>query len=237
LPRKKKKPECKTIPAWLISFGDLMSLVLTFFILLFSMGTISLEKFHMVIKGFTEYLGGRKVYQKEKVLKEDKTPIEFKDMYPKIKNKRLKLQKSLAELKESLKKAGIDAEVVVHGSQIRFRVNTDKMFPPGSALVYKSAYPYLIEICKRLKEAQFPLIIEGHTDNSPVGKNSGFRNNVELSLARAITVLRIFKKCGYPEELMVARGYGPYRPIAPNDTPEGRAKNRRVEFVIETKEY
>ena len=234
--RKKKEPECKTIPAWLISFGDLMSLVLTFFILLFSMGTISLEKFHMVIKGFTEYLGGRKVFYEEKMLKQSNVPTEFKNMYPRIKNKRRKLMKNLAEIKAMLKKQGINAEVVAHGSIIRLRVNTDKMFPPGGDKPYKSALPLLQEICKKLKITEFPLTIEGHTDNTPV-KGGRFKNNVELSLARALSVLKIFLKCGYPKDLMHVRGYGPYRPIAPNNTPQGRAKNRRVAFVIETKDY
>ncbi|WP_456392737.1 OmpA/MotB family protein [Persephonella sp.] len=56
---------------------------------------------------------------------------------------------------------------------------------------------------------------------------------MELSAARALTVLKMFLQCGYPEKYLAARGYGPYRPIAPNDTPEGRAKNRRIEFVID----
>ncbi|HIE58611.1 MAG TPA: flagellar motor protein MotB [Hydrogenothermaceae bacterium] len=232
MPRKKKQVECKTIPAWLISFGDLMSLVLTFFILLFSMGTISLERFHMVIKGFTEYLGGRKVFLEEKVLKESNTPIEFKDMYPRKKNKRQKLQKALAELRESLQKAGIYAEIESHGSKIRFRVNTDKMFPIGSAKPLRFAVPYILEICKRLKIAEFPLVIEGHTDST-----GSYEFNLELSLARALSVMKIFQKCGYPKKLMFVRGYGPFRPIASNKTAKGRAKNRRVEFVIETKDF
>lgn len=236
MPRKKKKQECKTIPAWLISFGDLMSLVLTFFILLFSMGTISLEKFHMVIKGFTEYLGGRKVYQEEKVLNQSRVSVEFPNMYPKIKNKRRLLMKRLNEIKASLQKAGINAEVVAHGSQIRFRVNTDKMFPPGSAVPYKSAIPYIVEICKKLKDTGLEIIIEGHTDNIPL-RGGPYKDNVELSLYRALTILKIFEKCGYPKNLLSIRGYGPYRPIAPNNTPEGRAKNRRVEFVINTKDF
>lgn len=232
MPRKKKQVECKTIPAWLISFGDLMSLVLTFFILLFSMGTISLEKFHMVIKGFTEYLGGRKVFLEEKVLKESNTPIEFKDMYPLEKNKRQKLRKALAELRESLQRAGIYAEIESHGSKIRFRVNTNKMFPIGSAKPLKSAVPYILEICKRLKVAEFPLVIEGHTDST-----GSYKFNLELSLARALSIMKIFQKCGYPKNLMFVRGYGPFRPIASNKTAKGREKNRRVEFVIETKDF
>ncbi len=232
MPRKKKKEECKTIPAWLISFGDLMSLVLTFFILLFSMGTISLEKFQMVIKGFTEYLGGRKVFLEEQLLKENKAPVEFKNMYPKKENKRKILQKKLATLKSILSAAGINAEIDSHGSEVRFRINTDRMFPPGSYIPLKSAVPYLREICKSLVPLGLPIIIEGHTDNT-----GSYKLNLDLSLKRALYIMKMFISCGYSPDLLSVRGYGPSRPVADNSTPTGRAKNRRVEFVIQTKDY
>ncbi len=226
---RKKKEECKGIPGWLISFGDLMSLLLTFFILLFSMGTISLEKFHMVIKGITESLGGRKVIHESKILNAPKGVVQFPDMYPKLEKKK-RLKQELEQIQKSLKSAGIDAEIEAHGSLIRFRLNADKMFPIGKATPFPSVIPILTNICNRLKILELPLTIEGHTDNLPLRNG---KTNLELSAERAVNVLRIFVKCGYPEKLLSARGYGEYRPIAPNDTPEGRAKNRRIEFVID----
>ncbi|NPA16139.1 OmpA/MotB family protein [Persephonella sp.] len=230
MPRKKKE-ECKKIPGWLISFGDLMSLLLTFFILLFSMGTISLEKFHMVIKGVTESLGGRKIYLEQKLLNQSNVPLEFPDMYPKIKRKKM-LTKALLQVEQELEKDGVEADVIQHGSIIRFRLNTDKFFPPGSATPYPEFIPVIFQLCKKMKQADFTVIIEGHTDNTPV-RGGKYKSNLELSAARALTVLKMFLQCGYPEKYLAARGYGPYRPIAPNDTPEGRAKNRRIEFVID----
>ncbi len=229
---KKKKEECKSIPAWLTSFGDLMSLLLTFFILLFSMGTISLEKFHMVIKGVTEALGGRKIMEEQKIFNNSNINLEFPEMYMRLKKKKT-LQTKLREVQNILKQAGIESEVETHGSFIRFRISSDRMFPPGSAIPNKDVIPYIMDICKRLKILELPIIIEGHTDNIPI-KNGIFKNNLELSAARALTVLKFFVKCGYDPKLLAARGYGPYRPIAPNTTPEGRAKNRRIEFLIQT---
>ncbi|NPA52509.1 MAG: flagellar motor protein MotB [Aquificae bacterium] len=226
---RKKKQECKSIPGWLISFGDLMSLLLTFFILLFSMGTISLEKFHMVIKGITESLGGRKVIHESKILNAPKGVVQFPDMYPKLEKKK-RLKKELREIQNILKSAGIDTQIQSHGSNIRLRLNTDKMFPVGKAYPYSTVIPLLTQICDRLKILYLPLTIEGHTDNLPI--LSG-KTNLELSVERAVNILKIFIKCGYPEKILSARGYGEYRPIAPNDTPQGRAKNRRIEFVID----
>ncbi len=226
---RKKKEECKGIPGWLISFGDLMSLLLTFFILLFSMGTISLEKFHMVIKGITESLGGRKVFLENKIMNNTNIEIEFKNMYPKVK-KRQRLEKSLHQLEKELKKYGVDSEVEGHGSLLRFRVNVSKMFPPGSEKPTPQAEKLIRMICEKLKEASYPVVIEGHTDDTPVrGK---FKNNLELSLERAMYILKKFIECGYDPKLLAARGYGPYRPLVPNTSPQNREKNRRVEFVI-----
>ncbi|HHG74521.1 MAG TPA: flagellar motor protein MotB [Persephonella sp.] len=228
---RKKKEECKKMPGWLISFGDLMSLLLTFFILLFSMGTISLEKFHMVIKGVTESLGGRKIYLEQKLLNQSNVPLEFPDMYPKIKRKKM-LTKALYDIQAKLQKAGIQADIIQHGSIIRFRINTDKFFPPGRANPYPEAVPYIFDLCRRLKQAGFTVVIEGHTDNTPI-RTKRYSSNLELSAYRALNILKMFLQCGYPEKYLSARGYGPYRPIAPNDTPKNRAKNRRVEFVID----
>ncbi|WP_457626691.1 OmpA/MotB family protein [Persephonella sp.] len=230
MPRKKKE-ECKKMPGWLISFGDLMSLLLTFFILLFSMGTISLEKFHMVIKGLTESLGGRRVYLEQKLLNQSNVPLEFPQMYPKIKRRKM-LTKALLDIQQKLKKSGIQADIIRHGSIVRFRINTDKFFPVGGATPYPEAIPYIFDLCKRLKEVGFSVVIEGHTDNTPV-RGGKFKSNLELSAERALSILKMFLQCGYPENLLAARGYGPYRPIAPNDSPRNRAKNRRVEFVID----
>ncbi len=227
---RRKKEECKSVPGWLVSFGDLMSLLLTFFILLYSMSTISLEKFYQSIRGITEAFGGRTLKSDEKIIQGKNVDLNF-PMYPKIKKKRA-VQKKLNEVKDMLKKAGINAEVVSHGSEITLRLFSDKIFPPGSAYPYKDIIPYIMTLCEKLKSTELPLRIVGHTDNSPI--HSGrYKNNLELSAARAVNVLRLFVKCGYPQKALSAEGRGEFDPVAPNDTPADRAKNRRIDFVID----
>ncbi|HIE35600.1 MAG TPA: hypothetical protein EYP79_05350, partial [Campylobacterales bacterium] len=84
----------------------------------------------------------------------------------------------------------------------------------------------------KAKETQLPLTIVGHTDSSPI-RSKRFKNNLELSAARAVNTLRLFIKCGYDKKALSVEGRGEFDPIAPNDTPANRAKNRRVEFVID----
>jgi chemotaxis protein MotB len=227
---RRKKEECKAPPAWLTSFGDLMSLLLTFFILLYSMSTISLEKFYQAIKGIVEAFGGHYVIYEERVIQGRKTPIQFPDMYPKLKSRKA-IEEKLHEIRKMLQKMGINSEVAKYGTSIRLRINTDKLFPSGSDKPYREAIPLIMEICKKLKEFDLPITIEGHTDNRPI-RTKRFPSNWELSAARATSVLRLFIQCGYNPKKLSAAGCGPYRPIASNDTPEGRAKNRRIEVII-----
>jgi len=227
---RRKKEECKAPPAWLTSFGDLMSLLLTFFILLYSMSTISLEKFYQAIKGIVEAFGGHYVIYEERVIKGKKTPIQFPDMYPKLKSRKA-IEEKLHEIREMLKRMGIDSEVAKYGTSIRLRINTDKLFPSGSDKPYRQAIPLIMEMCNKLKDLDLPITIEGHTDNRPI-RSKRFPSNWELSAARATSVLRLFIQCGYNPKKLSAAGCGPYRPIAPNTTPEGRAKNRRIEIII-----
>jgi len=227
---RKKKEECKGAPAWLTSFGDLMSLLLTFFILLYSMSTISLEKFYQALKGIIEAFGGHYIIYEEKMIKGRRINIEFPNMFPKPRL-HTKIEKRLSEIRRMLDRMGVRSEVKAYGTFIRLRINTDKLFPEGSDKLYPEAIPIVMELCRKLKEFDLPITIEGHTDNIPT-RSERFPSNWELSAARATNVLRMFISCGYNPRRLSAEGCGEYRPIAPNTTEEGRRRNRRIEVVI-----
>ena len=228
---RKKKQECASIPGWLVSFGDLMSLLLTFFILLYSMSTVSLEKFYQSIRGLTEAFGGRQMTQEARSLIKNNLDLQFKNMHPRLKKKK-QILKELNQIKESLQRTGIAAEVVEHGSRIALRIFSDNIFPPASVIPTKEAAAHFVTLCKKFKDSGFRITIIGYTDNSPI-RSKKFKNNWELSVYRAITILRLFIACGYDKRLLAAEGRGEYDPIAPNDTPANRAKNRRIEFVVD----
>jgi len=110
----------------------------------------------------------------------------------------------------------------------------DLLFDSGKAKIRSEAYPLLDKVSSVLKEnmAQFNVGIEGHTDNAPI-KHSGWKSNWELSTARALSVLHYLDKDqGISPERLSAIGYGEYRPVASNETKDGRKQNRRVEIVI-----
>jgi len=110
----------------------------------------------------------------------------------------------------------------------------DLLFDSGKAKIRTEAYPLLNKVSAILKDnmAQFNVGIEGHTDNIPI-KHSGWKTNWELSTSRALSVLHyLVKDQGIAPERLSAIGYGEYRPVASNETKDGRKQNRRVEIVI-----
>ena len=110
----------------------------------------------------------------------------------------------------------------------------DLLFDSGKAKIRSEAYPLLDKVSEVLKDnmAQFNVGIEGHTDNVPI-KHSGWKSNWELSTSRALSVLHyLVKDQGIAPERLSAIGYGEYRPVASNETKDGRKQNRRVEIVI-----
>ncbi len=110
----------------------------------------------------------------------------------------------------------------------------DLLFDSGKAKIRTEAYPLLDKVSVILKDnmAQFNIGIEGHTDNVPI-KHSGWKSNWELSTSRALSVLHyLVKDQGVSPERLSAIGYGEYRPVASNDSRDGRKQNRRVEIVI-----
>ncbi|MRJ03141.1 MAG: flagellar motor protein MotB [Epsilonproteobacteria bacterium] len=229
--RKKKEQECPSLPGWLVSFGDLMSLLLTFFILLYSMSTVSVEKFYQSIRGITEAFGGRSPTEESNTLIPNKVDLEFKKLHEKLKKKE-RLKRELMEIKQMLAEAGIEAQVIEHGEKFVLRVQSDSIFPPGSDQPTPEVKGYFLAFCERFKDSGYRINIIGYTDNTPIS-SPRFFNNWELSAFRAISILKLFTQCGYDPRYLSAVGRGEYDPIAPNDTPENRGKNRRVEFEIQ----
>ena len=109
------------------------------------------------------------------------------------------------------------------------------LFASGSARVGKEGEAALAKIADALKTVQGRIIrVEGHTDDVPIG-SAQFPTNWELSLARAMAVVRSLQDAGVDPTALSAAGYGQYQPIAPNDSPENRSLNRRIEIVLAPK--
>lgn len=163
-----------------------------------------------------------------------------------------KSTRKLAEAKEALEKRSAEYENLAQSlkqeisegkiqlSELQGRMTVqlkDKiLFASGSTRVNKEGQEALVKIADALKTVQGRIIrVEGHTDDVPTPKDGPFPSNWELSLARAMAVVRALQDAGVDPTVLSAAGYGPYQPIAPNDSPENRSLNRRIEIVLAPK--
>jgi chemotaxis protein MotB len=123
-----------------------------------------------------------------------------------------------------------DITLVIDRGAVVLRVNNTLLFASGRSEILPAALPMLRNIAELVRPLPFQLRTEGHTDS--VGNEEA---NWDLSMARATSVVKFFaEEKLYPLDRMAAVGYGSQRPIVPNDTPENRALNRRVEFILES---
>ncbi len=129
-----------------------------------------------------------------------------------------------------------DVEVVVNDRSVSFRVNSEILFDSSQADLSLSGLTVLRRIVNVLSEAGHEVTVEGHTDSVPVRRNVRYPSNWELSSARAGGVVRYLQANGISRGRLKAVGYADTRPIADNHTPEGRARNRRVELMIEQRD-
>ena len=152
-----------------------------------------------------------------------------------IKDEHSKAMLTLKMLKKYLRDTGLDNVIRVEQTQGGFKAvfEDDVLFPSGVAEISPALYPVLDRLTQVARESVFDVWIEGHTDTIPIA-TPRFPSNWELSTDRAVSVLRYFmERGGVPAKRLFAVGFGQYRPVASNDTAEGRGKNRRVECRFE----
>ena len=233
---KKCKCECpECMPEWLATFGDLMSLLLCFFVLLLSMSTMDAKKVKEAIGSLAGALsvlegGTQTEVSRERIQKA--TPIQKTEETAQTVNK---LRAAITEFKE-LSQGGKGANFVLEEGEKGFfiRLPADITFAPGSAKITSTDTLLFLKRISIILNEYLPkniqIQVRGYTDNMPPPPTSPYKDNWELSAARAISVLRVLVKNGVNPKQLSAAAYAGYHPIASNATPQGRAKNRRVEI-------
>ncbi len=226
-------PQCEEgLPGWMATFSDLCTLLMTFFVLLLSFSTMDVIKFKQMMGSMEKAFG----YQTESpgsYNAKASTPvtIQLSDQ----ENKMLDNMEIGDQIKQSTKDVGLDkdVEIEVNEDGVMMRLKGKTAFPPGKADLNPKMKPLLEKVAKILKEhPDYNLKVLGHTDNIPI-KSPKYDSNWELSSARAVKVIQyLVEKYHIDAKRLTAIGYGATRPLAPNNTPQGRAKNRRVEFVF-----
>lgn len=227
--RKKVVEEKKGAAEWMATYGDLVTLLLCFFVLLFSMSTIDNQKFKAIITSMQGSLG---VLDSGIIVEMDPITTNFPGDISEDENEEFK--KILEQISDFIKKNGLEKSITLkldeRGLLIRFLDTV--LFDSGKADI-KNEAKYIIEmISDVIKESDKSIRVEGHTDNVPI--NTGrFPSNWELSTTRAVNVVKYIIELKDIEPWRIsAAGYGEYHPIDTNDTSEGKQRNRRVDIVI-----
>jgi len=217
---------------WLATYGDLVTLLMCFFVLLYSMAVIDQGKAKQAIAslnkmGILSQQGeissgvGESILENPAIISEQQQMDSIHDEVKKIID-----QKNLEN----------DVEVKNEAKGVLIRFKDDVIYDVGSAELKPAAKVILTQISDVLKKYNKNIRIEGHTDSLPI-QSGKYESNWELSSARAISVVK-FLSSELPLDKRIKQqsfevsGYGEFRPIAPNDTDQNRQKNRRIEMLI-----
>jgi len=215
---------------WLLTYADMITLLLAFFIVMYSMSQIDAKKFGKMAEALNGVLrGGESILAKytEEQLKKGHGVLKLGSlrMIQNLIEKRFEKVGRLGDVQTELTERGL----VVH-------IMESALFEPGSAVLKGRAMEILDLVAEDVVGRPNHVRIEGHTDDQQIS-TPVYPSNWELSSARATEVVRFFvNNYNIPPDQVSALGYGEFRPIRPNNSIENRAFNRRVDIVILTME-
>jgi chemotaxis protein MotB len=241
---------------WLVTYADLMTLLVALFMVLFSISSVNKSKFETLQASLQDAFSGR-ILPGGKSIKEAGGSDNQVNPAPQPPESNLqpfvggrpsdgkktggqtdeehqfqKLKRQIDDVVAAKGLSGkVQTKVTPDGLQIRL-LTDDLLFDSGSATPKPASLPLLTKMASLLgTQPDHQLVIQGNTDNVPI-HGGHFTDNLDLSTARAGSILRAFAGHGLTPERMTAAGRGEYKPVAKNDTPAGRSLNRRVEILV-----
>lgn len=212
-------------PYWMTTYGDMITLLLAFFIALFAFSVIDAERFQVALLSIRGSLG---FFVGEPSVLEG-SPNVFEEQL--LADAQLRGVKQKAEQFLEAQNLSSKVEVVLDERGLILRFQEAVLFDLGKADLKPEAEIALAATAEFLGQIPNQVRVEGHTCNLPIS-TSLFPSNWELSTARATTVIQYFVSLGVPGDRLSAVGYGKYRPVAPNTSEANRRQNRRVDILI-----
>ena len=221
-------------PTWMATFADMATLLLTFFVLLLSFANVDVTRFRVALGSVKDALGVQFEHPGDvtalatsviELSKQESTPNLL--IIDEI--------QLLQRVRQMIQARGLEdrVEVDLGDRGVILRLKDSLLFDTAEDRVRSDAVEPLESIVELAEAIPFPIAVEGHTDDIPI-KNPRFRSNWELSTARAISALRYLEDKGVDPTRLSVGGYADMKPLATNETSDGRAQNRRVEFVFIT---
>jgi chemotaxis protein MotB len=222
---------------WLISYADFITLLFAFFVVMYAISVVNVGKYRVLSDALGDAFGGRGAATRANTaIQVDALPLSNIIAHRRMESakrdrERLdllarKLRSSLAPLVSSGK-----VRVTQNARGVTVEINASVLFDEGDAALAGNARETLQAVAGLLRDDTHAIEVEGHTDTTPIS-NAAFPSNWELSAVRASTVVRLFIDSGVAGRRLAAIGRGANLPIASNDDPAGRARNRRVAVTI-----
>jgi len=253
--RRKKNEESGGPAEWLLTYSDLVTLLLTFFVMLFSMASIDQHKFKQIAysmrSSFLNISGGDRLLNNpgESILpmpkgtdssetSDSESDDEQNESNPGDEESSqledVKLQNVKAQVEKAIEKHNLKeyVNIIEEEQSLILRLDSVILFDLGKADIKGSGKEILKELGGMFKELDNEITIEGHTDDLPINTTL-FPSNWELSTKRATNVVVfLIENCGLDPKKLTASGRGEFKPIMPNDSPENRQKNRRIDIIV-----
>ena len=239
--KKKSSQEGIKADGWLATYADTITLLLTFFVLLYSMATIDNEKIKQLSTAFKTFMSGEEgatlmqydLYNGEVPLigGETNDPIDGGDELT-------EQQRIYNDIKSFVENNNLSdvVEIVDDERGVAMQLKSNILFETSSSTLKEDSKFILNEINSIISSLENPILVEGHTDNRPINTEK-FPSNWELSADRAVNVVRYFVEVlGEDPKRFSATGYAEFQPVASNNNYEDMAKNRRVDILIVTSE-
>jgi len=231
--KKRHREEEGMSEAWLIPYADILTLLLALFIVLFASSTIDVKKFTAMQESFKVIFNGGEGILDYTTMSENMSNNMININANQMTNTELsELKKQLDQyIRENDLNLALDTQMRTDSLVITIRDRV--LFDSGSAVIKPEFIPTIDSIGNMLREyPEYEVVVSGHTDNVPIN-NAEFETNWDLSSKRALNFMKLLlRNENLDPKRFSAIGYGEYRPVATNDTAEGRMQNRRVEVTI-----
>jgi chemotaxis protein MotB len=220
---------------WLISYADFITLLFAFFVVMYAISAVNENKYRVLASSLGNAFGKAPVAGEAQpsLPPPPPQPRQPSRPSPNVQEEQAHMTKMASTLLDVMAPLVKEGKVRVTQSRrgVSIEINANVLFEPGRAELQRGSLTVLRAVADKLRNEPFNLEITGHTDLLPIS-NSLFASNWELSAVRATSVVRLLAANGIAPERMLAIGREASKPIAPNNTPEGRARNRRVELMI-----
>jgi len=245
--QRHKHEEHENDERWLITYADLITLLMVFFVVMWSISRADAAKFASVAKSLNVAFGTPKgsvvpmpatgtSRSSKDAPKNAAAAAPADDRRGGSTGEKTQLQKVAEEIQEMIRERGLQDLIALDGSadgrKLTIRLRDSVLFDRGGAVLTPQAQDLILRLGSVLRDIGMRVSVSGHTDDIPI-RSGAYASNWQLSTARSTAVIEyLIEHMAFPPQLLSASGYGEYHPIVPNDSVENRAKNRRVEFVI-----